>query len=260
MSCQVLTQVCCMQAKYWRCLNGLVPPAVPAMPVRTDYQLYPQVNAVPAAAQFVAVAAHQPHASQELSPKHNVRGSHGGSHTHSDLLQPYEGEKAIIDHKNNNDSLGRQSPQMDGSAVNSHDTVPHASEVMHHRLHERQTHSAHDSSNQDVGVDHVASTATNNAVVHSPVHKAARHSADHDDTHGHRLLAEVQAPQAHAAKGVHRNKSPPSPQMCQSKSHQRLLLMRALHVSAHKQMKRQQRHAGHLHGHAALRVQRQNSI
>ncbi|KAL0025680.1 hypothetical protein WJX77_003831 [Trebouxia sp. C0004] len=39
----VIQKVICTQAKYWRCLSGLVPPYPPTLPVRTDYRMYPQV-------------------------------------------------------------------------------------------------------------------------------------------------------------------------------------------------------------------------
>ncbi|KAL0054472.1 hypothetical protein WJX82_009324 [Trebouxia sp. C0006] len=39
----VIQNVIRTQAKYWRCLSGLVPPAPSTLPVRTDYRMYPQV-------------------------------------------------------------------------------------------------------------------------------------------------------------------------------------------------------------------------
>ncbi|KAL0033146.1 hypothetical protein WJX79_005419 [Trebouxia sp. C0005] len=39
----VIQNVICTQAKYWRCLSGLVPPSPPTLPFRTDYRMYPQV-------------------------------------------------------------------------------------------------------------------------------------------------------------------------------------------------------------------------
>ena len=81
---------------------------------------------------------------------------------------------------------------------------------------------------------------------------SVNHSADEISRHDHRSLAEGQESHGHAAKVAHRSKL--SAQMCQGKSHQRLLLMTALHVSAHKQMKRQ-----HKHAHAG-RTRRQQSI
>ena len=93
--------------------------------------------------------------------------------------------------------------------------------------------------------EHVASPADSSPRAHT-------HVADDSRQHGHRSLADGQDTHAHAAKAAHRTKHPS--QMCQGKSHQRLLLMTALHVSAHKQMKRQhkQAHAGH--------VRRQKSV
>ena len=88
-------------------------------------------------------------------------------------------------------------------------------------------HDSHDA-------EHVADPAL---TVHDSV-------ADESSKHGHRLLAEGQEAHSHAAKAAHRAK--PLLPVCQSKSHQRLLLMTALHVSAHKQMRRQHKctHAG----------------
>lgn len=80
--------------------------------------------------------------------------------------------------------------------------------------------------------EHVAGPADEALVSHRAV-------ADNSSKHGHRLLAEGQELHVHAAKAAHRSKQPA--QMCQGKSHQRLLLVTALHVSAHKQMKRQHR-------------------
>lgn len=73
--------------------------------------------------------------------------------------------------------------------------------------------------------------------------------AGESSKHGHRLLAEGQEAHSHAGKAAHRSK--PLLPMCQGniiqgKSHQGLLLMTALHASAHKQMRRQHKctHAG----------------
>jgi len=249
-----------VQAKYWRCLSGLVPPAPSTLPVRTDYRMYPQVNTLPAATHFVAVPAHQtPHAPEELSPADNVVEGKGG--VHADMHQP-NGKDEISEQEANDDDDGihRQPQQIHDFIQKQHGAVQHASASTQQRLHDRQSDSTHDSNHhQAVDGGHVASTASESAVGQSPVHKVAKQqqSVDHHGTHGHRLLADGQESQAHAAKGVHRSK--PSPQMCQSKSHQRLLLMRALHVSAHK-MKRQQKHASQLHARAALEMRRQKSI
>jgi len=251
---QCLSVMLVVQAKYWSCLRGLVPPSPPVSPIRTDYRLYPQVNA--AGTQFVALAAQQsPKVARDLSPSHVVNGN-GGSHLH-DVVHQLSGEDDA-------------SLKM-GSHLVSH----HASHGISEPLHKLQSNSTEDSNSHQVAElghdqseppgqhgNHVIGIVSDNANVraHSPVHQAAGHEqlADHDSTHGHRLLAEGQEPQAHAAKAVHRTK--PSPQMCQSKSHQRLLLMRELHVSAHKQMKRQQKHAHHLHACAAVKIRRQKSI
>ncbi len=253
-------ELSCVQAKYWRCLSGLVPPAPSTLPVRTDYRMYPQVNTLPAATHFVAVPAHQtPHAPEELSPADNVVEGKGG--VHADMHQP-NGKDEISEQEANDDDDGihRQPQQIHDFIQKQHGAVQHASASTQQRLHDRQSDSTHDSNHhQAVDGGHVASTASESAVRQSPVHKVAKQqqSVDHHGTHGHRLLADGQESQAHAAKGVHRSK--PSPQMCQSKSHQRLLLMRALHVSAHK-MKRQQKHASQLHARAALEMRRQKSI
>ena len=221
--------------------------------------MYPQVNILPAATHFVAIPAHQtPHAPEELSPADNVVEGKGGMH--ADMHQP-NGKDNVLEHDgDHDDGTHRQPQQIHDFIQKRHGTVQHASASMQRRLHDRQSNSAHDSSHhQAVDGAHVASTATESVVGQSPVHKVAKQqqSADHHGTHRHRLLADGQESQAHAAKGVHRSK--PSPQMCQSKSHQRLLLMRALHVSAHK-MKRQQKHASQLHARAALVMRRQKSI
>ncbi|DBB13710.1 TPA: hypothetical protein ACH3X3_000725 [Trebouxia sp. C0006] len=256
----VIQNVIRTQAKYWRCLSGLVPPAPSTLPVRTDYRMYPQVNTLPAATHFVAVPAHQtPHAPEELSPADNVVEGKGG--VHADMHQP-NGKDEISEQEANDDDDGihRQPQQIHDFIQKQHGAVQHASASTQQRLHDRQSDSTHDSNHhQAVDGGHVASTASESAVRQSPVHKVAKQqqSVDHHGTHGHRLLADGQESQAHAAKGVHR--STPSPQMCQSKSHQRLLLMRALHVSAHK-MKRQQKHASQLHARAALEMRRQKSI
>lgn len=253
-------ELSCVQAKYWRCLSGLVPPAPSTLPVRTDYRMYPQVNTLPAATHFVAVPAHQtPHAPEELSPADNVVEGKGG--VHADMHQP-NGKDEISEQEANDDDDGihRQPQQIHDFIQKQHGAVQHASASTQQRLHDRQSDSTHDSNHhQAVDGGHVASTASESAVRQSPVHKVAKQqqSVDHHGTHGHRLLADGQESQAHAATGVHRSK--PSPQMCQSKSHQRLLLMRALHVSAHK-MKRQQKHASQLHARAALEMRRQKSI
>ena len=222
--------------------------------------MYPQVNTLPAATHFVAVPAHQtPHAPEELSPADNVVEGKGG--VHADMHQP-NGKDEISEQEANDDDDGihRQPQQIHDFIQKQHGAVQHASASTQQRLHDRQSDSTHDSNHhQAVDGGHVASTASESAVRQSPVHKVAKQqqSVDHHGTHGHRLLADGQESQAHAAKGVHRSK--PSPQMCQSKSHQRLLLMRALHVSAHK-MKRQQKHASQLHARAALEMRRQKSI
>lgn len=58
----------------------------------------------------------------------------------------------------------------------------------------------------------------------------------------HRLLVSSQEPQKPSDKFVHKSKL--WAQSCQGKSHQRLMLMTALHKTAHKQLKRQHKHAG----------------
>ncbi len=248
-----------VQANYWRCLSGLVPPSPPLVPVRTDYRMYPQVNTLPAATHFVAIPAHQtPHAPQELSPPDNVVEGNGG--VHADMHQP-TGEGNVTEHDGDrDDGIHREPQQIHDFIQKRHGTVQQASASIQRRLHDRQSDSAHDSNHhQAVDGGHVASTAAESVVGQSPVQKVTKQqqSVDHHGTHGHRLLADNQESQAHAARGMHRSK--PSPQMCQSKSHQRLLLMRALHVSAHK-MKRQQKHASQLHARAALEMRRQKSI
>jgi len=202
-----------VQAKYWRCLSGLVPPSPPTLPVRTDYRMYPQVNTLPAATHFVAVPAHQtPHAPEELSPAENVVEGSGGMH--ADMHQPNGKDNVMEDHANHDDGTHRHPQQIRDFIQKRHGAVQHASASTQQRLHDRQSDSAHNSSHhQAVHGAHVASTATESVVGHSPVHKVTKQqqSADHYGTHGHRLLADNQESQAHAARGVHRSK--PSPQM-----------------------------------------------
>lgn len=90
--------------------------------------------------------------------------------------------------------------------------------------------------------EHVAGPPDPVLTVHDSV-------ADESSKHGHRLLAEGQEAHSHAAKAAHRLK--PLLPMCQDniiqgKSHQRFLLMTALHTSANKQLRRQHKytHAG----------------
>lgn len=60
----------------------------------------------------------------------------------------------------------------------------------------------------------------------------------------HRLLASSQEPLKPLDKSVHHKHNKLWAQSCQGKSHQRLMLMTALHKTAHKQLKRQHKHAG----------------
>lgn len=253
-----------VQAKYWSCLHGLVPAAPPAVPVSTDYSLYSQVNTDPAAAQYVAVAAQQPFkSSEELSP---FDIGNGDDFMHSNR----HGEHgAILEDDINKNFPGRCSqPRQDMSVHNVGSR--RASSGVPARLHEPCVGNANEDNGQQsegqaplLSLGTFLGTASHDAVlqVHSPEPRCVQHAqtADQTPTHGHRLLADGQEPQAHASKPVHRTK--PSPQMCQSKSHRHLLLMRALHVSARKQMKRQQRHASHVHArNVAVEITRQKSI
>ncbi len=175
--------------------------------------MYPQVNTLPAATHFVAVPAHQtPHAPEELSPAENVVEGSGGMH--ADMHQPNGKDNVMEDHANHDDGTHRHPQQIRDFIQKRHGAVQHASASTQQRLHDRQSDSAHNSSHhQAVHGAHVASTATESVVGHSPVHKVTKQqqSADHYGTHGHRLLADNQESQAHAARGVHRSK--PSPQM-----------------------------------------------
>ena len=139
----------------------------------------------------------------------------------------------------------------DSAAVHAHNSSKSQSVALHARRYVVPSSNANVGDGMQAGVpvstaqvshdqrhtEHVADPADRHEKAHQNV-------ADHSSKHGHRLLAEGQESHSHAAKAGHRPKLPL--QMCQGKSHQRLLLMTALHVSAHKQMKRQHKcvHAG----------------
>lgn len=130
------------------------------------------------------------------------------------------------------------------AAVHAHAVVNEQSAALHARGGVASSSNANAAAGLQAGapvstarVNHEQSDAEHIADAAHPLLEAHESVADESSKHCHRLLAEGQESHSHAGKAAHRAKQPL--QMCQGKSHQRLLLMTALHVSAHKQMKRQ---------------------
>lgn len=132
----------------------------------------------------------------------------------------------------------------DSAAVHAHAFVHGQSAALHARGGLASSSNANAAAGLQAGapvsiaqVNHEQSDAERIANAAHPFLEAHDSVADESSKKFHRLLAEGQESHSHAGKAAHRAKQPL--QMCQGKSHQRLLLMTALHVSAHKQMKRQ---------------------
>ena len=132
----------------------------------------------------------------------------------------------------------------DSAAVHAHASVNGQSAALHARGGVASVSHTNAAARLQAGVpvstaqvNHDQSHAEHVADAAHPLLEGSESVADKSSKHCHRSLAEGQESHSHAGKAAHRPKQPL--QMCQGKSHQRLLLMTALHVSAHKQMKRQ---------------------
>lgn len=273
-----------MQAKHWSCLRGLVPADPPTSLVRLDHRQIPQLNtvsgAIPISHPVQSQIVRQP---QDMPSQVVVTNSHSQMHDgaaagvqSSSEQQSRKSGQAKAWPQSAKDMYMAGGRQAD-AVVGSETTPVHAdsqlnapvgpvtdSAAVHdHSFMNRQSAalpargSIVPSSNANPGADMQAGARVSTAHVQHDEHHAEHVAspvappmkvhesvADNGSKHGHRLLAEGQETHSHAAKAAHRSKHPV--QMCQGKSHQRLLLMTALHVSAHKQIKRQHKsvHAG----------------
>ena len=277
--CLYVVAACEMQAQHWTCLRGLVPMPAPSLS-GVDHRLFPKLNTLPAT-NHVSVAAQQQYVQEPQQSPSQAAMITDDSHVHGAAChlsgQGLENDGQDGKHAYEADQHTAWSHSAPGPELNIHGshkahdlnswqdhkvaTPPAESQAVHKsrgssavgtvsdsavmRADQSVSTSTRQVSDDQVCAEHVASPADSSPRAHA-------HVADDSSQHGHRLLADGQDTHAHAAKAVHRTKQ--ASHMCQGKSHQRLLLMTALHVSAQKQMKRQ-----HKHAHAG-HVRRQKSI
>ena len=267
-----------MQAKHWSCLRGLVPTDPTTSLVRLEHRQIPPVNTVSG-----VIPISHPVQDQPVRQLQDMRSQ--VVLTNSDS-QMHDGAACILVNSEQQSRKSGQAKAWPQSAKDMYMAGGHQADAVvgfeRKPVHaDSQLHApvgpvtdsaaVHDlksmhrqspalparrgvvpSSNANAGADmqagmpvsadkHHAEHVANPAAAPLKVHENV---ADDSSKHGHRLLAEGQEAHSHAPKAAHRSKHPV--QMCQGKSHQRLLLMTALHVSAHKQMKRQHKsvHAG----------------
>lgn len=272
-----------MQAKYWSCLRGLVPADPPTSLVRLEQRHMPQANTVSGVIPISDSVQNQLVRQSQDMPSQTVM-TNSDSQMHGDaacvpLISEQQSRKsgqakawpqsakdmymagghqadAVVASERKPVHADSQlhapvGPVTDSAAVHAHSSMNGQSAALRARRSIVSSPSASAGADMQAGVpvstapvkhgkhhaEHVANAAASPLRVHDSV-------ADDSSKHGHRLLAEAQEAHSHAAKAAHRSKHPL--QMCQGKSHQRLLFMTSLHVSAHKQMKRQHKsvHAG----------------
>ena len=222
-----------LQAQYWSCLHGLLPMVQPPMAVAVQDRLYSQVNAVPVALQNNAVLP-----------------ANGSAH-----LQQPDAEAHLQRDIVNHDDAHQRLLGFDGDGFDEVEVLPsqhaavHAEASVHaepgtcHQHTDRRPVAEAEpqfTAAQDDASDHVLHSLP--SFVNVPQCPGHEQMTDQGQS-GHRLLASSQDPPRPLDKSVHKAKL--WAQSCQGKSHQRLVLMTALHKTAHKQLKRQQKHAGH---------------
>ena len=257
-----------MQAKHWSCLRGLVPANSPTSVVRLEHRQIPQMNTFSGVLPFSDPVQNHPVRQPQDMPSQVVMTNRGSTDGDAACVrvcsqqQLRKSGQAKAWPQSAKDMYMAGGHQAD-AVVGSERTSVHADSQLHapvgpvtdsaavhdHGSMNRQSaalpagRSIVPSSNALISTAQVKHDkyVANSAAPHLEVHESV---ADDSSKHGHRSLAEGQEAHSHAGKAAHRSKHPL--QMCQGKSHQRLLLMTALHVSAHKQMKRQHKsvHAG----------------
>ena len=271
-----------MQAQHWSCLRGLVPADPPTSLVRLEHRQIPQVKLVSGvisdSLQQHSVRQPQDMPSQVVMTNSDSQmhdGAAAGVLSSSEQQSRKSGQAKAWPQSAKDMYMagGRQAdavvgsertpvhadsqlnapvgPVTDSAAVHDHSSMNKQSTALPARGSIVPSSKASAGAGVQAGVpvstahvqhdEHHAEHVASSAAAPSKVHESV---ADNSSKHGDRLLAEGQETHSHAAKAAHRSKHPV--QMCQGKSHQRLLLMTALHVSAHKQMKRQHKsaHAG----------------
>ena len=272
-----------MQAKYWSCLCGLVPADPLTSLVRLEHRHIPQVNTVSGVIPITDLVQNQSVRQSQDTPSQVVMINSDSQMHSGPAFVPLNSElqsrkcgqakawpqsakdmymvgghqaDAVVGSEGKPVHADSQlhapvGPVTDSAAVHPHSSIKGQSATLPARRSNVSSSSANAGADMQAGMpvstaqvkhgkhhaEHVANAAAPPLKVHEIV-------ADDSSKHGHRLLAEGQEAHSHAAKAAHRSKHPL--QMCQGKSHQRLLLMTAIHVSAHKQMKRQHKsvHAG----------------